>query len=243
MTGSGTIQKGLCQALSVKSALFIVGLALSGLVATAIAPPASAAPGAVAPAFDCGRATATAENIVCADPLLAELDREVARLNALALATPDMAAERRAILTAMQRGWVKGRNACWKANSGLYPCILSSYGQRIAELRQGYAHARSADARGISTGPVPHACTGSTPVISLVTLASEPPLMVVGWGDWTLTLTRLSPRPDDGDGTTRYGLSDFTLGPVTLTLEDGGQRSHLSVGGQPAQTCTLDVMD
>ncbi|MGB6188236.1 MAG: hypothetical protein WBF70_06640, partial [Aeromonas molluscorum] len=34
----------------------------------------------------------------------------------------------------MQRGWIKGRNECWKADD-LRQCVLTNYQQRITELQ------------------------------------------------------------------------------------------------------------
>jgi len=111
----------------------------------------------LAASFDCDKANSSAEKRVCGDVDLAGLDREMARLFRLALRGPHMAPARERELRAMQRGWIKGRDDCWKADD-LRACVLDSYLMRIHELRQGYADARREDAQGISDGPLVLEC-------------------------------------------------------------------------------------
>ena len=70
------------------------------------------------PSFDCAKAQSAAEKLVCGDAELAALDRLLADRVAAALAavrTLDAgAAEAEDELHAYQRGWVKGRDECWK---------------------------------------------------------------------------------------------------------------------------------
>ena len=62
-------------------------------------------PALAPPSFDCARAGSAAEKLVCGDAELAALDRQLAARYAQATdADP-----------AVQRGWVKERDACWKA--------------------------------------------------------------------------------------------------------------------------------
>lgn len=89
------------------------------------------------PSFDCSKAESSAEELVCQDPQLAALDRRVAERYAAALEvvrgldTGAEAAEDK--LRAYQRGWVKGRDECWKADD-LRDCVESSYLRREGEL-------------------------------------------------------------------------------------------------------------
>ena len=66
------------------------------------------------PTFDCAKAQGEVEKLICGDASLAALDRKLDRAYkaAAAKATGKLAAQ----LRAEQRGWVKGRNDCWKAN-------------------------------------------------------------------------------------------------------------------------------
>ncbi|MGL5815625.1 MAG: MliC family protein [Aeromonas sp.] len=84
------------------------------------------------PSFDCAKAHGSAEQLICQDAALAALDNELAALYPKAIAnfTPEQAKTEKAI----QRGWIKGRNECWKdADPG--KCIESSYQTRITELQ------------------------------------------------------------------------------------------------------------
>ncbi len=144
---------------------------------------ASALPSAAAsdaPSFDCAKANGAAEKLVCSDAQLAALDRETARLFNLALHGKHMNETRRRELVTYQRGWIKGRNDCWKAGD-LRRCVLDEYAIRIHQLRQGYADARTQDKNGISSGPKVAACKDFGALIGLIFINSEPPLAVLEW--------------------------------------------------------------
>ena len=71
------------------------------------------------PSFDCLKASSDAEELICADKKLAALDRRLATRFEAAMqaaraqdAGADAAAKN---LRATQRGWIKGRDDCWKA--------------------------------------------------------------------------------------------------------------------------------
>jgi len=89
------------------------------------------------PSFDCGKADGSVEELICAHADLAALDQRMSRTyqNALKAAealdagAEDAAAE----LRAMQRGWIKGRNDCWKADD-LKSCVESAYLDREGAL-------------------------------------------------------------------------------------------------------------
>ena len=74
------------------------------------------------PSFDCAKAESSAEEAVCASPALSEMDVEVSRLFALALNGPNITPDGQDELRAYQRGWVKGRDECWKADD-LATCL------------------------------------------------------------------------------------------------------------------------
>ena len=82
--------------------------------------------------FNCSQATHEAEQMICRDAELASLDRSLTGLyNSLLRNLPK--AEQRT-LRAEQRGWIKGRNDCWKS-SDQRGCIKSAYEDRIRELK------------------------------------------------------------------------------------------------------------
>ncbi len=98
---------------------------------------ASPAFGQDGPSFDCAKAESAAENLVCQDVELARLDlliadRYASALDAIrALGAGARQAERR--LRAEQRGWIKGRDECWKADDPR-DCVEWAYQRREGEL-------------------------------------------------------------------------------------------------------------
>lgn len=87
------------------------------------------------PSFDCSKALGKVEKMICADPKLAALDRELAETHERAVEAAAEIHQRQ--LRASQRGWIKGRNDCWKAMQvNVTDCVAASYRARIAELEQ-----------------------------------------------------------------------------------------------------------
>ncbi|MGL5360050.1 MAG: MliC family protein [Shewanella sp.] len=124
-------------------------LGVAGVLATALCLPAIAAE---SPSFDCGKVQAgSIEEMVCRDAGLIKLDRQLA--DVYAKATEKAKNEQPPVLKAMQRGWVKGRNECWKSEDKR-TCVESSYQTRIAQLQAQYRLVEM-------TGPVFYACDGN----------------------------------------------------------------------------------
>ncbi|ETA53814.1 lysozyme inhibitor LprI family protein [Ponticoccus alexandrii] len=108
---------------------------LSILACLALSPAAGLAQDG--PAFDCAKAESSAEKLVCDDDALAALDRRLADRFAAAVDAAkglDAGAEEATdTLRAMQRGWISGRDECWK-EPDLRVCVETAYLQREAEL-------------------------------------------------------------------------------------------------------------
>ncbi len=89
------------------------------------------------PAFDCAKAESSAEKLICDDPELAALDLRLADRLAAAVEVAEGldtgAEETTQTLRAMQRGWISGRDECWK-EPDLRVCVETQYLQREAEL-------------------------------------------------------------------------------------------------------------
>jgi uncharacterized protein len=103
-------------------------LILSGLMALPLVSPVLAAN----PSFDCGKADHDIEQLICKDDELAALDKQLAEVYRTAY--QNFPAEERNMLKAFQRGWVKGRNDCWKADDPR-GCAKAAYETRITELQ------------------------------------------------------------------------------------------------------------
>lgn len=127
------------------------------------------------PAFDCRRAgSGTVVKLVCGDEALAARDRQMASVYAQALQQARPPQLR--VLKAEQRGWVKGRDDCWKATD-VRACVLDTYELRTVELQARY---RLVPAKG----PFTWACDGDPRNEVVVThFATEPASLIAERGD------------------------------------------------------------
>jgi uncharacterized protein YecT (DUF1311 family) len=147
---------------------------------------------AQAPAFDCAKASSTVEKMICRDADLAALDRrlDVVYKAAAAKATGTMAAT----LRAEQRGWISGRNECWKTGpetpsyltvswtvNSVRGCVEAQYKLRTSDLQASW---RLLDGRTVS-----YACQNNPANEVIATyFATDPPTARVERGDQTVTL-------------------------------------------------------
>jgi len=85
------------------------------------------------PSFDCSEAVGTVEQLICADSALTALDVQLERVwhEVLERSADNVDID---LIRAEQRGWIKGRNDCWKSDE-VRQCVLTSYRLRIAELQ------------------------------------------------------------------------------------------------------------
>jgi uncharacterized protein len=124
-----------------------------------------------APSFDCAKAAGTVEELVCHDSELAALDRRMAEVYAQAQKEwpENVAAEQRAL----QRGWIKGRNDCWKAKN-VKECVMTSYQQRVVELQIQSGQLQAAT-------PTSYECDGSNakPFTASFYNETDPPSVVL----------------------------------------------------------------
>ncbi|MDM0073937.1 MliC family protein [Variovorax sp. J2P1-59] len=183
---------------------------------------------AATPSFSCARPEGAAVKAVCSDDMLAALDRETARLYGLARATPGLSAQRKNELTAVQRGWIKGRDDCWKASDAT-ACIRDAYISRIAELRAGYKGARAKG--GVSIGPVTVTCPGSPPM-SATFVNVEPSLAYLAGSDRGLVMT-IARSGSGAKYTGQYPDGEATFwqkGPEAFVQLPGGKDQTCRVG-------------
>lgn len=87
---------------------------------------------AVGPAFNCDKAEGEVELLICSDDDLAVLDLRLAKT--YSQASQNIPIEERDNFRALQRGWIKGRNDCWKAED-VRACVDFSYRSKIVELQ------------------------------------------------------------------------------------------------------------
>lgn len=127
------------------------------------------------PAFDCKHVPAhSAEALICQNAGLSQLDQQLHQVFAKAAVLA--AHERPSLLKAEQRGWIKGRNDCWK-DANEVACMQDAYQRRIAELQARY---RLVSMRG----PLHYQC-GVSPADELVLsyFATQPATLIAERGD------------------------------------------------------------
>jgi len=133
------------------------------------------------PSFDCTKARdGSIEAAVCADAALSALDRKLAEVYGEAAKKANN--QQPPTLKAEQRGWIKGRNECWKSEDKP-ACIRDEYQQRIAELQARYRLVPS-------LGPFSYACEGDRANEVVVTFfETDPPTLIAERGDSTSLMT------------------------------------------------------
>jgi uncharacterized protein len=86
------------------------------------------------PSFDCSKVDKeSCESIICSSNTLVDLDRELSDVYKQAL----IKAPKEDMLKVYQRGWIKGRNECWKVKDAK-SYMTDIYRQRIQELKEKY---------------------------------------------------------------------------------------------------------
>jgi uncharacterized protein len=94
---------------------------------------------ALQPTFDCKKATREVEIAICRDQNLIKLDNQLNDVFQQALHKAGSIDDRpkKAVkeLKVTQRGWIKGRNDCWKAQKSIMECIESNYLDRMTYLQ------------------------------------------------------------------------------------------------------------
>jgi len=169
------------------------------------------------PSFPCDKVEqGSIEQMVCRSADLSALDRKLAQV--YAAATKKAVNEHPPMLKAEQRGWVKGRNDCWKATDE-GACVRGEYVRRIAELQARYRLVPF-------TGPVTFACDGNPANEVVATyFQTDPPTLIAERGD-SVSLMFLQP----GGGTNYAG------GNESLREQNGEARITWGYGA-PEMAC------
>lgn len=178
-----------------KTYLFKIMFAVAVLQASACWVVAFAAR-AEGPSFDCGRVeSGSIEEMVCKDKELSALDRKLS--DVYAAASKKAVNEKPPVLKAEQRGWVKGRNDCWKSDDKR-KCVEESYQLRIAELQARYRLVPG-------NGPVMYSCDGDPRNEVVATFfQTDPPTLIAERGD-QVSLMYLQPS---GSGSKYQGRNE-----------------------------------
>ena len=111
------------------------------------------------PSFDCTKVkNSSIEQLICSDGELSELDRKLSTTFKEAEAN---ASKNLPTLKATQRGWIKGRNDCWKEDDQR-DCVLSNYKMRISELQAGYGLVKASNSSTYSCANEPESLLSIT---------------------------------------------------------------------------------
>jgi uncharacterized protein len=135
---------------------------------------------AAGPSFDCGKVEkGSIEALICKDNELSALDLRMAV--AYDAAAKKAVNDNPPVLKAEQRGWIKGRNDCWK-EADKRKCVEESYRRRIVELQARY--------RLVSAnGPFWYICDGDPRNEVVVTFfKTDPPTLEAERGDQVLLM-------------------------------------------------------
>jgi len=134
----------------------------------------------VEPSFDCSAVReGSIEALACSDTSLAALDNRLAKF--FSRAKTKATNEHPPTLISEQRGWIKGRNACWKSEDAK-DCVRESYQSRIAELEARYRLVEATD-------PAFFSCDGNPAKEVVVTFfETEPKTAIAEFGDRSLLM-------------------------------------------------------
>jgi uncharacterized protein len=148
------------------------------------------------PSFDCSKVRAgSIEEMVCKDQNLTALDLKMAEV--YKEASKKAVNEHPPVLKAEQRGWIKGRDECWKSDDK-EKCVEESYRLRIAELQARYMLVSS-------DGPFSYVCDDNPAKEIVITFfKTDPPTLIAEFGD-SVSLMYLQPS---GSGSKYQGRNE-----------------------------------
>lgn len=161
----------------------LLAILLPAVPARAIPPPVESFDGAT---IRCSSYASAATLLICRDPSLFRLDREVRRLFQRASADSGLSAPQKAALTTEQQRWVEQREACWRSASpptwdaDLHFCVQESTVLRLHQLRQAASSSSSSlDGAAISSGPVPLFCPRIKGPLTITFVEGDPGFAVL----------------------------------------------------------------
>jgi uncharacterized protein len=180
--------------------------AITGMAGLALLFSARSALAQSSPTFNCGKAEHEIEILICQDQELVAKDRKLAEVYSQAIAAMEKvdAGGQEAILElkTMQRGWIGGRNDCWKAENKRQ-CAIDSYDRRTAFLQARYFLVEGSE-------PVHYDC-GPNPRIVATFIPTDPPSVRLERGD-RVEIGVLSPAASGSRYDADFGVYFWTKG-------------------------------
>ena len=174
-----------------------------------------------APSYDCSKASNKVESIICQTPELQRLDNKLHHIYQTVLR--QISSEEKPLLRAFQRGWIKGRDDCWKSDK-LGQCIEDNYKTRVTELEIQ---------------------AGSTPIPEPVSYQCQHQRLMVYFYNETeipvAVINELNPSSPDQQiiAYISRGASGAKYEAPNLTFWTKGQQATLIRFGQPEETCKV----
>jgi uncharacterized protein len=139
---------------------------------------------AAGPSYNCDNAEANSiEELICKEDELSALDRKLSIIYAAASKKATNAHP--PTLKAEQRGWIKGRNECWKTDDKR-ACVRDTYQLRIAELQARYRLVQK-------NGPFRFVCGENAADEVIVTFFQTEPLTLIAERGDGVSLMYLQP--------------------------------------------------
>ena len=143
------------------------------------------------PAFDCGKAQGEVETLICKDPALGALDRTLDEVYKAAV--KKARGNTATLMRAEQRGFISGRNECWKARSAptsltatwqatsVQECVAGTYKIRISDLQAQWQLVPA-------KAPVTYACGAPANTVGATFFETDPATVRLTRGGKTQTL-------------------------------------------------------
>lgn len=183
---------------------------------------AMAAEGKQGPSFSCANVeSGSIEAMVCSDPQLAAQDRQLAAVYGQAWTVADE--NGLATLRGEQRGWLKGRDDCWKSDDQR-SCVSHSYQLRIAELQARYRLLKG-------DGPFIYECDGNPATkVVVIYFPTEPLTLIAERGD-SAALMYLQSSVGEGHYQGRNESLTAYQGVTTIVWGDQAEPIHCTVAG------------
>jgi uncharacterized protein len=205
-------------------------LATSACAITSTCANAGTFPTILNTSFDCARASASIEKLICRDPQLKRMEMELTRLYRLVL-TDERSVPPPDKVEVEQRFWVLERNAC-ASEAEPKACTVRSYAERAFQLRQGSAIARTNDPSRLTEGPVAFRCEGLNALVAATYFTVEPGVVYLKWANASTTLSQVP-----SEYATLYRGKDSR---GSYSFSQNGDEVFLQIPGSGQMRCTAE---
>lgn len=180
--------------------------------------------------FDCAKATASIEKLICRDSQLAQMDVELMRLYRLAL-TDEHAVPPPDKVVIDQKFWLHARDQCASAPEPK-ACTIASYAERAHQLRQGSAIVRTKDPDRLTEGPLAFRCPGLNALLAATFFTTRPGVVYLKWANTSITLTQVPSETGN-----EYMGQDFQ---GTYSFRQSGNAVFFRKPGAREMSCTAE---